>query len=92
MNLTTQDAQVACFRNAAAHLKPGGCFVVEVGSPSPPRSRGPDVAPSTLANGWGFDLYDVATQAMSSNYIQIVDGPASASRSRSATCGRPSSI
>src|SRR4029078_3321908 len=30
MNLTTQAAQVACFRNAAAHLQPGGCFVVEV--------------------------------------------------------------
>src|SRR5919201_4267417 len=28
-NLTTQDAQVACFENAAAHLDPGGCFVVE---------------------------------------------------------------
>ena len=27
MNLTTQAAQVACFRNAAAHLEPGGCFV-----------------------------------------------------------------
>src|SRR5512142_961246 len=24
MNLTTQDEQVACFRNAAAHLEPGG--------------------------------------------------------------------
>src|SRR5918996_2593691 len=33
MNLTTQDAQVACFRNVAAHLEPGGCFVVEVGVP-----------------------------------------------------------
>src|SRR5881392_3707452 len=32
-NLTTQDAQVACFANAAAHLEPGGCFVVEVGVP-----------------------------------------------------------
>ena len=30
MNLTTQDEQVACFRNVAAHLEPGGCFVVEV--------------------------------------------------------------
>src|SRR4051812_7105625 len=30
-NLTTQEAQVACFRNAAAHLRPGGCFVIEVG-------------------------------------------------------------
>src|SRR6266498_3112106 len=33
MNLTTQDEQVACFRNAAAHLEPGGCFVIEVGVP-----------------------------------------------------------
>ena len=32
-NLTTQDAQVACFANAAAHLEPGGTFVIEVGVP-----------------------------------------------------------
>ena len=25
MNPTTQAAQVACFRNASAHLDPGGC-------------------------------------------------------------------
>ena len=30
MNLTTQDAQVDCFRNVAAHLEPGGCFVIEM--------------------------------------------------------------
>jgi SAM-dependent methyltransferase len=30
MNLVTQDEQVACFRNVAAHLEPGGCFVIEV--------------------------------------------------------------
>ena len=29
-NLTTQDQQVACFGNVAAHLEPGGCFVIEV--------------------------------------------------------------
>jgi SAM-dependent methyltransferase len=29
-NLTTQDEQVACFENAARHLSPGGCFVIEV--------------------------------------------------------------
>src|SRR5439155_5653329 len=33
-NLTTQDAQVACFRNVARHLEPGGCFVIEVGVPA----------------------------------------------------------
>jgi SAM-dependent methyltransferase len=30
MNVTTQQEQVAVFRNAAAHLERGGCFVVEV--------------------------------------------------------------
>jgi SAM-dependent methyltransferase len=29
-NLTTQDEQVVCFQNAAAHLEPGGSFLVEV--------------------------------------------------------------
>jgi SAM-dependent methyltransferase len=29
-NVTTQQEQVAVFANAAAHLEPGGCFVVEV--------------------------------------------------------------
>src|SRR5215471_10164588 len=33
MNLTTQEEQVACFRNVAAHLAPGGCFVIEVHVP-----------------------------------------------------------
>src|SRR5207248_1914933 len=33
-NLTTQAQQVACFANAAAHLRPGGCFLVEVGVPA----------------------------------------------------------
>src|SRR3712207_6644920 len=33
-NLTTQDAQVACFENVASHLERGGCFVVEVGVPN----------------------------------------------------------
>src|SRR5215207_6838993 len=33
MNLTTQAAQVACFRNVAEHLEPGGCFVIELHVP-----------------------------------------------------------
>jgi SAM-dependent methyltransferase len=77
-NLTTQDAQVACFRNAAAHLRPGGCFVVEVGVPDlrllPP---GQSAVPYHISQTrWAFDTYDVATQAMSSNYVTIVDGHA----------------
>jgi SAM-dependent methyltransferase len=76
MNLTTQDAQVSCFRNAAAHLEPGGCFVVEVSVPElrrlpPGQSAVPFQVSSTR---WAFDLYDTATQAMSSNYVTVTDG------------------
>lgn len=33
-NLLTQDDQVACFENAARHLRPGGAFLVETAVPS----------------------------------------------------------
>jgi SAM-dependent methyltransferase len=33
-NLTSQDEQVACFENAARHLRPGGRFVIENGVPA----------------------------------------------------------
>jgi SAM-dependent methyltransferase len=76
MNLTTQEAQVACFRNVAAHLEPGGSFVIEVAIPDlrmlPP---GQTAVPFHVSpTKWAFDAYDVATQAMSSNYIEVVDG------------------
>ncbi|MGW7413371.1 class I SAM-dependent DNA methyltransferase [Streptomyces sp. NPDC054863] len=76
MNLTTQDEQVACFRNAADHLAPGGTFVIEVGVPElrllPP---GQDAVPMQVTpTRWAFDHYDVATQSMSSNYIEVVEG------------------
>jgi SAM-dependent methyltransferase len=76
MNLTTQDAQVACFRNAAAHLEPGGCFVVEVSVPELRRlPPGQSAVPfGVSATGWAFDLYDTATQAMSSNYVTVEGG------------------
>jgi SAM-dependent methyltransferase len=38
--LPTQDAQVACFRNAARHLRTGGCFVVEAWVPDIGAFRG----------------------------------------------------
>lgn len=77
-NLTTQEAQVDCFRNAAAHLRPGGSFVVEVGVPElrllPP---GQTAVPFHISpTRWAFDTYDVATQAMSSNYVTVTDGRA----------------
>ena len=51
MNLTTQAAQVACFRNVAAHLEPGGCFVIEVGVPGPAAApAGRDVPASSTVS------------------------------------------
>ena len=68
MNVTTQDEQVECFRNVAAHLKPGGCFVVEVIVPAlrqlPPGEtvRAFTVTPTHL----GFDEYvDLVAQIRS---------------------------
>jgi len=78
MNLTTQEAQVACFANVAAHLSPGGCFVVEVMVPDLRRlPPGQTAVPfETGPKRWGFDRYDVATQAMSSNHMMIDGGRA----------------
>jgi SAM-dependent methyltransferase len=71
-NLTTQDEQVDCFRNAAAHLAPGGCFVVELGVPDlrrfPPGAVALPfhVSPEHL----GFDTIDVASQrGVSHHYV-----------------------
>ena len=91
-NLTTQDAQVDCFRNAAAHLEPGGCFVIEVGVPELRRlPPGQNAVPFHISpERWGFDIYDTATQAMSSDYVTSPAAAASTPRPRSATCGRPS--
>ena len=76
MNLTTQDAQVACFQNVAAHLKPGGCFVIEVGVPDLQRlPPGETVRPFTVSESrLGFDEYDIASQGMISHHYWITDG------------------
>ncbi|MBT2389269.1 class I SAM-dependent methyltransferase [Streptomyces sp. ISL-1] len=76
MNLTTQAAQVACFRNVAAHLEPGGCFVIEVMVPDLRKlPAGQNIVPFHVSpTRWAFDAYDVATQAMSSNYVEVIDG------------------
>jgi SAM-dependent methyltransferase len=76
MNLTTQEAQVACFRSVAAHLEPGGCFVIEVGVPELQRlPPGESVRPFELtATKLGFDEIDVATQSLISHHYTDVDG------------------
>jgi SAM-dependent methyltransferase len=77
-NLTSQAAQVACFRNAAEHLEPGGRFLIEVGVPDLQRlAPGETILPFHVGGSrWGFDEYDVATQSLTSHHLEIVDGRA----------------
>ncbi len=76
VNLTTQDEQLECFRNASRHLEPGGCFVIEVLVPGlrtlPPGERFQpfDVSPTHL----GFDEYDVARQGLVSHHYWLSGG------------------
>ena len=76
MNLTSHAAQVACFRNAARHLQPGGWFVVEVMVPDLQRlPHGETIRPLYAEPGrWGFDEYDVAAQGLISHHLELVDG------------------
>jgi SAM-dependent methyltransferase len=72
-NLPTQDEQVACFLNAARHLEPGGCFLIEVGVPDLRRlPPGEDSRVFSHAPGYvGYDRYTdlVAQQAISHHFV-----------------------
>jgi SAM-dependent methyltransferase len=72
-NLTSQEEQVACFENAAAHLEPGGCFVIDVIVPALQRlPRGETFVPFTVTpTHLGFDEYDVATQRSWSHHYLV---------------------
>jgi SAM-dependent methyltransferase len=70
MNITAQEDQIACFANAAAHLTPGGCFVVEVGVP-----RGTQREVFALGDKHvGVDEWEPATQRLVSHHFSLVDG------------------
>jgi SAM-dependent methyltransferase len=70
-NLTSQDAQVGCFRNVAEHLEPGGRFVVEVGVPQLQRlPHGERMRPFAVTETHiGFDEYDVVAQGLVSHHF-----------------------
>lgn len=73
-NLTTQDEQVDCFRNVAAHLEPGGCFVIEVGVPDLRRLPPGETTRvfSTDRSSVGFDEYvDLPAQLLRSHHWWI---------------------
>ena len=72
-NLRTQEKQVACFQNAAAHLQPGGRFLIELFVPDL-QNISPGHNISLLrsdANGWSCDVFDVVTQRLTSNHYWI---------------------
>jgi len=70
-NVTTQAGQVAVFRNAAAHLEPGGCFLVECMIPDLRRLPEGETAVVFDASErhFGVDTYDVASQALTSHHF-----------------------
>ena len=77
-NVTTQDGQVDVFRNAAAHLRPGGLFLIEVGLPDLRRlPPGQDTVPFSVrpdgeGGGYvGFDQYNLVTQEFTSNHVTV---------------------
>jgi SAM-dependent methyltransferase len=75
-NLTTQDAQVACFQNAAAHLRSGGRFVIETNVPElQSLPVGQTILPFRAEpGGFSADVYDVVTQRFSSQHYHFIDG------------------
>jgi hypothetical protein len=75
-NVTTQDGQVEVFRNAAAHLEPGGAFLVENLVPIVQKlPAGERFAVFDHTEGHlGIDEYDVATQLMWSHHYSSEDG------------------
>jgi SAM-dependent methyltransferase len=79
-NLTTQEAQVACFENAAAHLTSGGAFVIETHVPDLQLlPRGQTIVPfSVTPTHLGFDVYDVVTQKFSSQHFYVDGGSVTA--------------
>jgi hypothetical protein len=75
-NLVTQDAQVACFENAAAHLGSGGWSWSRPACPTSrtSRSAGPSSPSAPIPEGWAWTFYDVVTQRFSSQHYDFVDG------------------
>ena len=77
-NLLSQAEQVACFRNAARHLSPGGRFVIELWVPElrvlPPGQAG--VVAGAEPGYFCVDTYDVLTQHVVSHHFRYGDGNA----------------
>lgn len=86
-NLLTQDAQVECFHNAAAHLRPGGRFVIELWVPDlRGATQSPPVQVFTAKDGYvGLDVIDTVNQRIMSHHFTFDRDPADR---HAATVGR----
>ena len=75
-NLTSQDGQVACFENAAAHLGAGGRFVIEARVPELQRlPLGQTMLPWRAdPDGMSFYVYDTVIQRLGGRHYSFVDG------------------
>jgi SAM-dependent methyltransferase len=75
-NLRSQRQQVDCFRNAAAHLAPGGRFVIETGVPQLRRLPPGDtiIAFDVSPNHVGFDEYIDLVEQISVSHHYFIDG------------------
>ena len=87
--LSSQDEQVRCFRNVAAHLSRDGCFVIEAFVPDLTRFTGGQVnwATKVTADEVQLDVgqHDPATQRVNSQKVVITDG-------KCATLSRPDTL
>ena len=76
--LSSQEEQVRCFRNVAAHLSPDGCFVIEAFVPDLNRFTGGQVNWATKVTTDEVQLdvgqHDSATQQVISQKVVIKDG------------------
>jgi SAM-dependent methyltransferase len=76
--LSSQEEQVRCFRNVAAHLAPGGRFVVEAFVPDPRRFTGGQVNWATRVTTDLVELdvghHDAASQRVTSQKVVFNDG------------------
>ena len=74
-NLRTQAEQVACFRDAARHLRAGGHFVIELSVPGIRRfPPGQAAVPFHVGRSHvGFDTYDMTTQQGTSHHYRRHD-------------------
>jgi hypothetical protein len=75
-NLVTQDEQVACFHTVAAHLRPGGLFVIDNYIPELQRIPPGETTRvfTRTANHLGFEEYDLAAQVAISHHHWMIDG------------------